>query len=131
MSTADAALIALGDRFERRLLEYMDAWLAGAPLMRAARAEAESDLGHAPGGDASHAADQVRTGRQLGIISQHCPYVACLDTNHWQARFGENAVKPLRQRSSFQPNSLEVIDGVRQDLQQSLRFTCHPRFPHD
>jgi hypothetical protein len=44
MSTPDAALIALGERFERRLLEYMDAWLAWAPLMRAARAEAESDL---------------------------------------------------------------------------------------
>ena len=44
MATADAALIALGERFERRLLEYMDAWLAWAPLMRAARAEAESDL---------------------------------------------------------------------------------------
>ena len=44
MSTADAALIALGERFERRLLEYMDAWLTWAPLMRAARAEAESDL---------------------------------------------------------------------------------------
>src|SRR5436190_10140069 len=44
MSTADAALIALGERFERRLLEYMDAWLAWAPLMRAARAEAESEL---------------------------------------------------------------------------------------
>ena len=28
MSTADVALIALGERFERRLLEYMDAWLA-------------------------------------------------------------------------------------------------------
>ena len=44
MATADAALIALGERFERRLLEYMDAWLASAPLMRAARAEADSDL---------------------------------------------------------------------------------------
>src|SRR5881394_1864398 len=44
MSTADAALIALGERFEKRLLEYMDAWLAWASLMRAARAEAESDL---------------------------------------------------------------------------------------
>jgi hypothetical protein len=44
MSTSDAALIALGERFARRLLEYMDAWPAWAPLMRAARAEAESDL---------------------------------------------------------------------------------------
>ena len=44
MSTVDAALMALGERFERLLLEYMEAWLAWAPLMRAARAEAESDL---------------------------------------------------------------------------------------
>ena len=44
MPTADAALIAVGEEFERRLLEYMDAWLAWAPLMRAARAKAESDL---------------------------------------------------------------------------------------
>ena len=45
MSTAtDAELIALGARFEKILLEYVDAWLAWAPLMRAARAEAESDL---------------------------------------------------------------------------------------
>jgi hypothetical protein len=44
MTATDAALMALGERFERRLLEYMDAWLAWAPLMRAARAEAESDL---------------------------------------------------------------------------------------
>ena len=31
MSTTDAALIGLGERFEKRLLEYMDAWLAWAP----------------------------------------------------------------------------------------------------
>src|SRR5262249_16864848 len=69
--------------------------------------------------------------RLVDLCLQHGPHVSCLDTNHWQARFGENAVKPLRQRSSFQPNSLEAIDGVRQNLQQSFRFTCHPRFPHD
>jgi hypothetical protein len=45
MSTAtDAELIALGERFEKRLLEYVDAWLAWAPLMRAARVEAEADI---------------------------------------------------------------------------------------
>src|SRR5262249_42114004 len=54
-----------------------------------------------------------------------------LNADHRQARFGENAVKPLRQRSSFQPDSLEAIDGVRQNLQQSFRFTRHSRFPHD
>jgi hypothetical protein len=40
MSTAtDAELIALGDRFEKLLLEHMDAWLVWAPRMRAALAE--------------------------------------------------------------------------------------------
>ena len=43
-SATEGELIARGQRFERRLLEYMDAWLAWAPLMRAARAEAEKDL---------------------------------------------------------------------------------------
>jgi hypothetical protein len=62
---------------------------------------------------------------------QHGLHMSRLNTNHWQARFGENAVKPLRQRSSFQPNSLEAIDGVRQNLQESFRLTRHPRFPHD
>src|SRR6266481_5085131 len=62
---------------------------------------------------------------------QHRPHMSRLNTNHWQARFGQNAVKPLRQRSSFQPNSLEAIDGVRQNLQESFRLTRHPRFPHD
>src|SRR4029453_1131079 len=50
---------------------------------------------------------------------QHGPHMSRLNTNHWQACFGENAVKPLRQRSSFQPNSLEAIDGVRHNLQVS------------
>ena len=44
MTATDAALIALGERFEKLLLEYVDAWLAWAPLMRAARAEAEADI---------------------------------------------------------------------------------------
>ncbi len=45
MSTApDAELVALGERFEKFLLEYMDAWLEWAPLMRAARAEVGDDI---------------------------------------------------------------------------------------
>ena len=45
MSTAtDAELIALGERFEKLLLEYMDAWLEWAPLMRAARAQVGDDI---------------------------------------------------------------------------------------
>src|SRR6478672_13567549 len=48
--------------------------------------------------------------RLVDLCLQHCPHVSCLNTNHGQAHFGENAVKPLRQRSSFQSNSLEAID---------------------
>ena len=44
MTATDAELIALGERFEKLLLEYVDAWLAWAALMRAARAEAEADI---------------------------------------------------------------------------------------
>jgi hypothetical protein len=44
MSTAtDAELIALGEQLERFLLEYVDAWLAWAPLMRAAHAEVKDN----------------------------------------------------------------------------------------
>src|SRR5262249_5724352 len=39
MTATDAALIALGGRFEKLLLEHMDAWLEWAPRMRAAHAE--------------------------------------------------------------------------------------------
>src|SRR5262249_28115876 len=42
MSTAtDGELTARGERFERLLLEHIDAWLAWAPRMRAALAEAK------------------------------------------------------------------------------------------
>src|SRR6266568_796865 len=60
---------------------------------------------------------------------QRGPHVPRLNTDYRQACFGENAVKPLRQRSSFQPNALEAIDGVRQHLQESFRLTRHSRFP--
>src|SRR5262249_12634569 len=43
---------------------------------------------------------------------QHGPHMSRLNADPRQARFGQNAVKPLRQRSRFQPNSLEAIDGV-------------------
>src|SRR5437016_13500545 len=83
--------------------------------------------------DPHHLRDATRVVavRLVDLRLQHGSHVSCLNTNHWQARFGENAVKPLRQRSSFQPNSLEAIDGVRQNLQQSFRFARYPRFPHD
>ena len=46
MATAnpDAELVARGERFEKFLLEYMDAWLEWAPLMRAARAQVGDDI---------------------------------------------------------------------------------------
>jgi hypothetical protein len=46
MSTAnpDAELVARGERFEKLLLEHMDAWLEWAPRMRAAHAEAKDNI---------------------------------------------------------------------------------------
>ena len=44
MTATDAALIALGERFEKLLLEHMDAWLEWAPRMRAAHAEVDDQL---------------------------------------------------------------------------------------
>src|SRR6516162_9122570 len=69
--------------------------------------------------------------RLVDLRPQHGPHVPCLNTDHRQARFGEAAVKPLRQRPSFQSNSLEAVEGVRQNLQESFRLTRHPRFSHD
>src|SRR5437870_3853135 len=45
MTTAtDVELIELGERFEKLLLEHMDAWLAWAPRMRAAHAEVKDNM---------------------------------------------------------------------------------------
>src|SRR5215471_17345183 len=77
-----------------------------------------------------HAARIVAV-RLVDLRLQHRPHMSRLNADHRQARFGQNAVKPLRQRSGFQPNLLEAIDGVRQNLQQSFRLTRHSRFPHD
>jgi DNA invertase Pin-like site-specific DNA recombinase len=40
------------------------------------------------------------------------------------------AEQPLRQRSSFQPNSLEVVSEVLQHRQQCFRFARHLYFPN-
>src|SRR5258707_14091803 len=42
-----------------------------------------------------------------------------------------SAEQPLRQRSSFQPNSLEVVGEVLQHRQQRFRFARHLYFPND
>jgi hypothetical protein len=44
MTATDAALIALGERFEKLLLEHMDAWLEWAPRMRSAHAEVRDNM---------------------------------------------------------------------------------------
>ena len=43
-ANSEAELVARGERFEKFLLEYMDAWLEWAPLMRAARAQVGDDI---------------------------------------------------------------------------------------
>src|SRR5580692_5922177 len=77
-----------------------------------------------------HAACIVAVGL-VNLRLQHRPHVPRLDTDHWQARLGESAVKPLRQRSSFQANSLEVVGGILQHRQQSLGFARYLHFPSD
>src|SRR5215470_9000430 len=62
---------------------------------------------------------------------QHRLHVSRLNTDHRQACFSESAEQPLRQWPSFQSNSLEVVGGVRQHRQESVRFTRQLHFPHD
>src|SRR5262245_21052658 len=62
----------------------------------------------------------------VDLCLQHRPHVPRLNANHRQARFGENAVKPLRQRSGFQRNSLEAIGVVRKHLQESALQALTP-----
>src|SRR5580704_12483054 len=69
--------------------------------------------------------------RLVDLRLQHGPHVPRLNTDHRQARFGERAVKPLRQRPSFQANPLEVAGGVPQHRQQNLRLARHLYFPND
>src|SRR6266705_651992 len=57
--------------------------------------------------------------------------ICAFNTAYRQSCFGESAEQPLRQRSSFQPNSLEVVGGVLQHRQQRFRFARHLYFPND
>src|SRR6266481_429742 len=69
--------------------------------------------------------------RLVDLRFEHRLHVPRLDTDHRQARFGERAVKPLRQRPSFQSNSLEMVGGVVQYRQQRLGFAHHLHFSND
>src|SRR5262244_2769244 len=52
--------------------------------------------------------------RLVDLRLQHRLHVPRLNADHRQSCFGESAEQPLRQRSSFQPNSLEVVGEVLQ-----------------
>src|SRR6266566_4841805 len=69
--------------------------------------------------------------RLVDLRLQHRLHVPRLNADHRQSCFGESAEQPLRQRSSFQPNSLEVVGGVLQHRQQRFRFARHLYFPND
>jgi hypothetical protein len=58
-------------------------------------------------------------------------HVPRLNTDHWQARFGDRAEQPLRQRPSFQSDPLEAVGRVLQNRQQRFRLARHPHFPND
>src|SRR5271166_3768642 len=70
----------------------------------------------------------------VGLVDlrlQHRPHVPRLNTEHRQSRFRKRAVKPLRKRSGFQANPLEVIAGVLQHRHQSVWLARHLHFPND
>src|SRR5262249_15197164 len=69
--------------------------------------------------------------RLVDLRLQHRLHVPRLNADQRQSCFGESAEQPLRQRSSFQPNSLEVVGEVLQHRQQRLRFARHLYFPND
>ena len=69
--------------------------------------------------------------RLVDLRLQHRPHMPRLDTDHRQACFGESAEQPLRQRSGFQSNPLEVVGGVLQHRQQRFRLARHLHFPND
>ena len=62
---------------------------------------------------------------------QHRLHVPRLNADRRQARLGENAQQPLRQRPSFQSNSLEVVGRALQHRRQCFGFTRHLYFPND
>src|SRR5436309_8972349 len=69
--------------------------------------------------------------RLVDLRLQCRPHVPRLDTDHRQARIGESVEQPLRQRPSFQPDSLQVVVRFLQRLQQSFRFARNLYFPDD
>ena len=69
--------------------------------------------------------------RLVDLCLQYRPHVPRLDTDHWQACFGQSTEQPLRQRPGFQSNPLEVIGGVLQHSQQGFRLARHLHFPND
>src|ERR1700693_2423253 len=69
--------------------------------------------------------------RLVDLSLQHRFHVPRLDRDYRQSRFGESAEQPLRQRSSLQSNPFEVVGGVRQHRQQSVRLAYSLHFPND
>src|SRR6266576_3662499 len=69
--------------------------------------------------------------RFVDLRLQHRLHVPGFNADYWQLGFRKCAEQPLRQRSGFQSNSLEVVGRVSKDLQQGLGFACHLHFPHD
>src|SRR4051794_33779658 len=52
--------------------------------------------------------------RLVDLRLQHRLHVPRLNADHRQSCFGKSAEQPLQQRSSFQPNSFEVVGGILQ-----------------
>jgi hypothetical protein len=70
----------------------------------------------------------------VGLVDlrlQHRSHVPCLNTDHRQVGFRERTEQPLRQRSSFQSDPLEVVGSIPQNRQQSFGFARYLHFSYD
>src|SRR5215813_11339089 len=77
-----------------------------------------------------HYAARIVAVRLVDLRLQHCLHVPRLNADHRQSCFGESAEQPLRQRSSFQPNSLEVVFSTANNASGSLAtFTSRTILP--
>src|SRR5207342_2300511 len=69
--------------------------------------------------------------RLVDLSLQYRLHVPRLNADRRQTRLGESAQQPLRQRPSFQSNSLEVVGRALQHRRQCFGFTRHLYFPND
>jgi hypothetical protein len=70
----------------------------------------------------------------IGLVDlrlQHRSHVPRLNTDYRQLGFGERTEQPLRQRSSFQSDPLEVVGRIPQNRPQSVGLARDLHLAHN